>query len=100
MEGVLALMPFEEVPVQKRDGPGGHPLVKLQQLRRGIRQVFQHIEADHRIETNIARAAEVAMHRKLVRQPQALRPLLNKCLVVGVEVDKPDVIHLRQRRRR
>ena len=22
MEGVLALMPFEEVPVQKRDGPG------------------------------------------------------------------------------
>ena len=100
MEGVLALMPFKEVPIKKSNGPGSHPLVKLQQLRRRIRQVFQNVEADHRIETNIARAAEIAMHRELVRQPQALRPLLNKSLAVGIEVDKPDVIDLRQRRRR
>ena len=39
------------------------------------------------------------MDRELVRQPQALCPLLNKSLVVGIEVDKPDVIDLRQRRR-
>ena len=34
------------------------------------------------------------MHRELVGQAKSSRPLLDKSLVVRVQIDEPDVIHL------
>ena len=100
MEGVFTVVPLEEIPVQQSDRIGGHAAVKLHQLRRGIRQMLQHIQADHRVERNLTGAAEIPVHRELVRQPQRFGPLLHKRLVVGVEIHEPDMLHLGQRRRR
>ena len=94
MEGIFAVVALEEIPIQQRRGIGRHALMKRQQLRGRIGQMFQHIKADHRVETHCTGGLQIPMHRELVGQAKSGRPLLDKSLVVRVQIDEPDVIHL------
>lgn len=84
MKGIFIVVPFEEIPIQKCNSVRGHPLVKLTQLRRWIRQMLQNIQTDHSVKTHITGAAKIPMHGELVAESHRLGALLNKGLIVRV----------------
>ena len=60
--------------------------------------MLQHVEAHHRVETLALTALKIPMHRQAVRQAKGFGAVGNKRLVVGIEVDKPDVVDRRHHR--
>ena len=60
--------------------------------------MFQNIQTHHRVETHGRRLGKVAMGGEFVADPQGIRPLLHEGPVMGIEIHKPDMVHLRQQR--